>query len=132
MKIMSIKRLMFATKNIGHSTAVMEQQIQRSRDRLNMGVDLSGRSFAPYKENRPSNQSRPLAKASRLWSDARYSMSNTLDGFELTATITGRAAEIATYQNVKRRFVGFSGDDKDLVKRGILAMFKEAMKHGPK
>ena len=130
MRITSIKRLMFAAENLGHSTTVMEQQIQRSRDRLNMGVDLNGGTFAPYKDDRPSNQNRPLAQAARLWDDVRYSSSRTLEGFELTATITGQAAKIAIYQNVKRRFVGYSSGDRDLAKQGISTMLREAMKRG--
>ena len=130
MRIMVIKRLITAVDGMGMNTSVMEQQIQRSKERLNMGVDLNGGTFAPYKDDRPSNQNRPLAQAARLWDDVRYSSSRTLEGFELTATITGEAAKIAIYQNVKRRFVGYSSGDRDLAKQGVSTMLREAMKRG--
>ena len=132
MKITAIKRLMAAVDNMGQSTSVMEQQIQRTRDRLNSSIDLRGSTFLPYKEDRPTNHNHPLALAARLWDDTRYSSSRTLEGFELMATITGQAAKIAIYQNVKRRFVGFSHGDRDVVKQGISTMLKETMKRGPR
>lgn len=130
LRIKAIQRLMFAASNMTSSTSIMEHQIQRSKMRLDAGVDLKGAKFAPYKEDRPTNNSRPLAHASRLWDDARYSYSRTLEGFEMQATITGRAATIAIYQNVKRRFVGFSDTDKGEAMQGLVRMLREAMKHG--
>lgn len=128
-KIKAINRLLRATDTFGTHSSVMESQIQRTRERLNFGIDIHGASFAPYKEDRPTNQDRPLARAARLFDDVRYTYNHTLEGFDLVATITGQAAKIANYQNVKRRFVGYSTEDRRFVKQGVVAMLKEAMRN---
>lgn len=128
-KIKAINRLMRATDTFGAHSSVMESQIQRTRERLNLGIDVNGASFAPYKEDRPTNQERPLARAARLFDDVRYTYNRTLEGFDIIATITGQAAKIAHYQNVKRRFIGYSAEDRRSIKQGVAAMLKEAMRN---
>lgn len=127
LKILSISRLIRSVDRLGDNSQVMERQIENMQARLHSGIDLGGSPFAPYKTKRPDNQTHPLAQAYKLFDRARYDVSQSHNGFDFTATITGRAATIAFYQNFKRRFVGFSEDDQVAARQGIVATLKEAM-----
>jgi hypothetical protein len=128
-RITALKRLLFATSELGTSTHPMEQQIGRTIERLNRGVDLNGNSFAPYEyKNVKHLHSRPLERAARLFESPRYDITSNANGMELKATITGQAAKIATYQNIKRRFVGFSRTDRPEIREELKSKLGEAFR----
>lgn len=129
-KIMSLKRLIQASASLGNSTHVMEQQTARTQNRLNQGVDLDGATFKPYKDQtRAHPNSRPLEHASRLFESPHYDLTKTLSGCEIRMTITGEAARIARYQNVKRRFIGFARSDRGDVRQEMKHMLVEAFRN---
>ncbi len=125
-QITAIKRLIEATSSFGNSTHVVEQQVTRIQGRLRRGVDVDGNSFAPYKDPRAAHaNSRPLERAARLFESPAYDFARTLEGAEFKATITGQAAKIAVYQNVRRRFLGYSDADKKEVRTELMSMIAE-------
>ena len=128
-EILSIKKLIAATSNFSHSPKVMENQAARTRFRLDQGIDVTGSVFAPYKDKtRTHPNSRPLQRAARLFESPRYDTTNVLGGSEFRMTITGQAAKIARYQNIRRKFIGFSAQDRSDVKRDIFSMISETFK----
>ena len=117
--IRSIERLLRSVDNLD-GTRLMRDQVEKIRGRLNAGTDLSGKSFAPYKEQRPTNHVRPLAKASRLFSHVNYLTVSHGAEKQFVASISGRAATIAYYQNKRRSFVGFRREERREAVRGII------------
>ena len=116
MQITAIKKLLRALDDVGAHSTVMEEQMIRTRDRLNAGVDVDGRPFAPYKTRRPYNHTRPLLHAAQLFDPVKYDGTRSAVGFELKASIFGQAARIAYYQNFRRKFLGFSREDRRQVR----------------
>lgn len=126
-KITALKRLAYAASTLGSSDSIMPDQVRSIRDRLNTGTDSNGQSFAPYATQRKTNHSRPLALASRLFDDVQYSTETTLSWRLVKATISGQAAKIAGYQNMKRDFMSFSQKDKDDIIKSTRESLREAM-----
>lgn len=127
-RINSLKALLYAVSEMRHATNLVENQVKSTQDRLNSGTDVDGKMFAKYKTVRPSNQSRPLLLASRLFDGASLGSQEMFDGTFLQATISGNAAIIARYQNSMRRFVGFSDDDRRVARESALSIISENMK----
>lgn len=125
-----LKRLLGAITSVEQMEAgtVLASQVERMQTRLRNGVDIKGQQFAPYKEDRPTNQIRPLHKAAKLFDDSTFHSSLTHSGTEYKLSLSGRAGTIAFYQNRNRRFFGFSDMDSDLVKAQFIEHLKEAMR----
>lgn len=129
MKVTSIKRLMDTANNMGAGlTRANEGHIGRVQDRLNAGIDVHGNPFAPYKDPERYTASRPLSKAAHLFDDTKYSVAQGVKGVESTASIVGMAARIAFFQNVHRRFVGFSIEDRQLTLKEVANTIKEGIR----
>lgn len=127
LKVNSIKKIMYAADAFGSNPDVLPRQIQNIRERLNSGVDSNGEAFAPYMTERKTNHDRPLELASRLFDGVHYSSENTLENTLVKATISGEAAKIAGYQNVKRKFMPFSEKDRDDVRKQVFESLRKAM-----
>lgn len=128
-EVKSIRKLISATTDFGHSTHVVERQVVRTQERLNRGVDVFGNKFAPFKDDRVRRNSRPLQRAARLFEGPRFDLVQTLTGQEFVATISGQAAKIANYQNVNRKFVGFSRQDRSEIREDLKFMIGNAFKN---
>ena len=123
----SVKKLMAATSEMGGSTAPIKNQVGRIQARLNQGVTSLGQSMAPYKDpKRKYGNSRPLQRASRLFDSPEYSIEKTFSGVDMRATITGQAAKIAMYQNVRRNFLSFSEENAEEVGKDIAESISSA------
>lgn len=123
MRIRSIDRLIRGINSIDRTLA--SNHVGRIQERLKSGIDVSGRGFAPYKDGRrPDDQFRPLQRAAKLFEDATFSEQRIGDSIELVATVRGRAATIAHYQNVRRRFLGFSSDDRRETLQNVVASLR--------
>lgn len=111
-KIKSVDRLIAGVASL-HTGLTLNEQIATVRSRLDSGVDIRGAQFAPYKDpTRKRDNSRPLQRAAMLYQGASYhTVSSSVDGFEVRATITGQAARIAFFQDRMRKFHGFSQTD---------------------
>ena len=129
MRIHSIAKLIEATSQMSGATAAMEDQIYRIAARLNSGIDLDNRPFAPYKNTKVAHKnSRPLERAARLFEGPHYDTEHGGSGLELKATIFGNAAKIARYQNEKRRFIGYSQLDREEVREKLKQVLVENFK----
>jgi hypothetical protein len=126
-KIMTVERLLRSIDTIHLRSNPMEEQLQRTRDRLRSGIDVDGRTFAKYKNDNPKNHSRPLEKAVHLYDHAKVMSGPDIGGAEFSLGISGRAAVIATYQNVRRTFSGFSDEDRSLVRENLFKNLREGM-----
>lgn len=128
MVIKSIAKLLGAASSVRRSAApLMQQQVDNIQDRLDRGVDIFGNEFAPYLDQKRFRGRRPLSRAASLFDGARVDASTSSQGgVEIRATIVGEAAKIAHYQNVKRRFLGYSLDDR----REVMASIRKALAEG--
>lgn len=132
MKIKSISKLIAAAASVRKaSTPIMQQQIENTQSRLDRGVDIFGNEFAPYLDQDRFRGQRPLSRAASLFDEARVDASTSSQGgVEFRASITGEAAKIAHYQNVKRRFLGYSADDRRDAVSGVRKALKEGFNSG--
>lgn len=132
MKINTISRLMSAASSVGQaSESIMKQHIENTQSRLDHGVDIFGNEFAPYLDQERFRGRRPLSRAASLFDEARVDASTSSQGgVEFRAAIVGEAAKIAHYQNVKRRFLGYSDEDRRDMVIGIRKALKEGFKNG--
>ena len=120
---------MIAATTTINSSHVVEQQVRRIQDRLDQGVDLEGQRFAPYKyPKRQHDNDRPLQRAARLFEGASYSVDHEHGGATIKGTIHGIPAKIAFYQNRMRKFVGYSRQERQEAKEGIMATIAEAFR----
>lgn len=127
-RITSISRLIAATTSFD-SSHVMEQQVRRTQERLDRGVDLEGQAFAPYKyPERQHDNDRPLQRAARLFESPNYIVDHEHGGTSFKATIYGLPAKIAFYQNRMRKFVGYSRQDRQDVKEEVVGMIAAAFR----
>lgn len=105
--------MMHAVKSMENHQEVMEAQIDRTKQRLNTGVDVDGKLFAPFKDPKVKHiNSRPLQRAAMLYEPVRYDVVHGLAGAELHASISGTAAKIGRFQNSLRKFSGWSREDR--------------------
>lgn len=129
-RITSIRRLIEAADSFGESTHVMEQQTARTQARLEQGVDLDSNTFTPYKyPNKLHDNDRPLQRAARLFEGVKYNVNKALGGVDFKMTMSGEPAKIAYYQNLRRRFMGFSRSDRTDAKEELGRVLMEAFKN---
>ena len=133
-KINIISRLMASVQLVGNNTDIMENQVKRIRQRLIAGRDVEDKLFAPYKDkNVKHKNSRPLQRAVRLFDEVDFEHSRGIGGgVDFHAQITGRAAKIAAFQNIKRNFAGFSRTDMSEARQDFRNAILEGMKNVPK
>jgi hypothetical protein len=128
-RIRAISRLMRATHEIGSSTTPSENQVSRIKSRLVSGTDVDGNTFAPYKNPKVKRaNSRPLQQAARLFESPQFDNEVNFTGISFKFSITGIAAKIAIYQNFRRRFLGFSRQDRPEVKHDIANELRKAFR----
>lgn len=126
-KITSLHRLLSATTDFGKSTKPVEHQISRVQARLSQGIDVEGNSFAPYKDQKRKHpHSRPLEHAAKLFEPTSFDLERNLTNSEFRASIHGQAARIAVYQNVRRKFLGYSRRDREEVMSDMKQTLREA------
>ena len=132
MKIKSMSKLLAAAGTIRRvAEPIMRNQIRNTQDRLNQGVDVSGDNFTPYLDQGRFRGREPLSRAASLFDEARVDVSTSSQGgVEIRATITGEAAKIAHYQNIKRRFLGYSAEDRREAMLSIRRALREGFKNG--
>lgn len=125
-QIKSIKRLIYATSRMDTAAGpLMRNQVQNTKDRLNTGIDVSGNPFAPYKHPERFKGRRPLSRAASLFNDAQIgAVNSSLGGVEFRASISGRSAIIAFYQNIHRRFLGYNREDRREAKKTVVDTIK--------
>lgn len=127
-QITSIKRLIYASNNVGPGLQKSaERQVSVMKERVSSGTGVGGDLFAPYKDPSRYHSPHPLAHAAKLFDNVDYKLGYGVGGaLEASATITGQAAKIALYQNLHRKFIGYSMTDKKQLFENIANSMREA------
>lgn len=125
--IISLDRLSSAIQRV-HGQDLLKEQMRRTQSRLKSGIDLDGKPFAPLKEKSKSGEVRqPIKSLASCLDSASYSEDNSLTGMRFSARLVGRLAQIAFFQNMTRRFWGYSDQDKQEVRRGLTERLREEL-----
>lgn len=115
-----VRRLINAVDGVGSNTSVMSSQLSRIVDRNASGRDINGATFAPYLRERKDGRQVPIVAGPRLLGAAQVGAVPSLDGADLRISVSGKAATIIAWQNRRRRFMGFSDQDRADVKRDLM------------
>jgi hypothetical protein len=129
LKIVSIGKLIRAIDRLQIGEDVIEDHVKRIQDRLDNGIDSSGKPFADRKGPDSTNNKQPLVGGARLFDNASISSENALSGPSLTATVRGKAAIIVAAQNERYKFMGFNDEDRRYIRDGVIDGLREGIEN---